>query len=43
VKLLQIEKELSDDSGKFKDLYQFAFNFAKNPNQKRLTDRYDRV
>jgi DCN1-like protein 1/2 len=34
--LLQIEKELNEDNGKFKDFYQFTFNFAKNPNQKSL-------
>lgn len=35
-KLLQIEADLSTDHNKFKDLYQFTFNFAKNPNQKSL-------
>ena len=34
-KILQIETELSDPN-KFKDLYQFTFNFAKNPTQKSL-------
>ena len=33
--LPRIEKELSD-ARKFKDLYQFTFNFAKNPEQKGL-------
>jgi len=35
-KLLQIEADLNTDHNKFKDLYQFTFNFAKNPNQKSL-------
>lgn len=35
-KLLQIESEVSSDHNKFKDLYQFTFNFAKNANQKSL-------
>lgn len=30
-----MDKELSDPS-KFKDLYQFTFNFAKNAEQKGL-------
>ena len=30
-----LEKEI-DDSLKFKDFYQFTFNFAKNPGQKGL-------
>ena len=34
-KILQIENELTD-ANKFKDLYQFTFNFAKNPSQKSL-------
>ena len=34
-KILQIETELNDPN-KFKDLYQFTFNFAKNPSQKSL-------
>ena len=33
--LPRIDKELSEPS-KFKDLYQFTFNFAKNPEQKGL-------
>lgn len=35
-KMLQIESELKNDHNKFKDLYQFTFNFAKSPNQKSL-------
>jgi hypothetical protein len=35
-KLLQIEKDLSTDLNKFKDLYQFTFNFAKSSSQKSL-------
>jgi DCN1-like protein 1/2 len=35
-KLLQIEAELATDQNKFKDLYQFTFNFAKSANQKSL-------
>ena len=35
-KLLQIESELERDQNKFKDLYQFTFNFAKSPSQKSL-------
>lgn len=35
-KLLQIEADLTTDHIKFKDLYQFTFNFAKSPNQKSL-------
>lgn len=35
-KLLQIEKDLSTDVNKFKDLYQFTFNFAKLSSQKSL-------
>lgn len=31
----RLEQELKD-SGKFKDFYQFTFNFAKNPGQKGL-------
>ncbi|XP_032218578.1 DCN1-like protein 1 [Nematostella vectensis] len=34
-KLPSLENELRDSS-KFKDLYQFTFNFAKNPGQKSL-------
>lgn len=30
-----MEQELKD-MGKFKDFYQFTFNFAKNPGQKGL-------
>lgn len=30
-----MEQELKDQ-GKFKDFYQFTFNFAKNPGQKGL-------
>ncbi|KAI9547033.1 DCN1-like protein 2 [Dissostichus eleginoides] len=33
--LSRLEQELKD-SGKFKDFYQFTFNFAKNPGQKGL-------
>ncbi len=35
-KILQIDTETMNDSNKFKDLYQFTFNFAKNPTQKSL-------
>jgi len=35
-RLLQIEAELVTDQNKFKDLYQFTFNFAKSANQKSL-------
>ena len=34
--MLQIEKYMNDDGARFKDFYQFTFNFAKNPNQKSL-------
>lgn len=33
--LPKMEQELKDP-GKFKDFYQFTFNFAKNPGQKGL-------
>lgn len=33
--LPKMEQELKDH-GKFKDFYQFTFNFAKNPGQKGL-------
>lgn len=33
--LPRLEQELRD-TGKFKDFYQFTFNFAKNPGQKGL-------
>ena len=33
--LPRLEQELKD-GGKFKDFYQFTFNFAKNPGQKGL-------
>lgn len=33
--LPRLEQELKDGS-KFKDFYQFTFNFAKNPTQKGL-------
>lgn len=36
--LPRLEQELKD-SGKFKDFYQFTFNFAKNPGQKGLGKR----
>lgn len=36
--LPRLEQELKD-SGKFKDFYQFTFNFAKNPGQKGLGER----
>lgn len=35
-----MEQELKD-SGKFKDFYQFTFNFAKNPGQKGLGNGSD--
>ena len=35
VLLPRLEQDLKD-SGKFKDFYQFTFNFAKNPGQKGL-------
>ncbi|KAL5290311.1 DCUN1D1 family protein [Megaselia abdita] len=35
MKLLQLEKELADQI-KFKDFYQFTFNYAKEPGQKSL-------
>lgn len=38
--LPRLEQELKD-SGKFKDFYQFTFNFAKNPGQKGLGKRSD--
>jgi DCN1-like protein 1/2 len=34
--LLQIDNELNTDTNKFKDLYQYTFNFAKTPTQKSL-------
>lgn len=34
-----MEQELKDQ-GKFKDFYQFTFNFAKNPGQKGLGTSY---
>lgn len=36
----RLEQELKD-SGKFKDFYQFTFNFAKNPGQKGLGKESD--
>lgn len=36
----RLEQELKD-SGKFKDFYQFTFNFAKNPGQKGLGKKSD--
>lgn len=38
--LPRLEQELKD-SGKFKDFYQFTFNFAKNPGQKGLGNGSD--
>lgn len=38
--LPRLEQELKD-SGKFKDFYQFTFNFAKNPGQKGLGKKND--
>lgn len=38
--LPRLEQELKD-SGKFKDFYQFTFNFAKNPGQKGLGNGRD--
>src|SRR5256885_2091804 len=35
-RIQQCERELSVDTSKFKDMYYFTFNFAKNPNQKSL-------
>ena len=35
MRLATIENEIRDQA-KFKDLYQFTFNFAKNPGQKSL-------
>lgn len=35
-KMNVIESELSQDGIKFKDLYQYTFNFAKDPHQKSL-------
>jgi DCN1-like protein 1/2 len=35
-KITQIDNDLCNDTNKFKDLYQFTFNFAKNPSQKSL-------
>uniref|UniRef100_A0A3B4WF14 DCN1-like protein n=1 Tax=Seriola lalandi dorsalis TaxID=1841481 RepID=A0A3B4WF14_SERLL len=37
--LPRLEQELKD-TGKFKDFYQFTFNFAKNPGQKGLGSMY---
>lgn len=34
--LIRIEQELRVDKNQFKDLYQFTFNYAKNPSQKSL-------
>ena len=34
-KLPNLEKEILDPN-KFKEFYQFTFNYAKNPNQKGL-------
>lgn len=34
-KLPTLEKEIQEDQ-KFKDFYQFTFNYAKNPGQKSL-------
>lgn len=38
--LPRLEQELKD-SGKFKDFYQFTFNFAKNPGQKGLGEPWN--
>ena len=35
-KLPNLEKEVSNDAAKFKDFYQFTFNYAKGANQKSL-------
>lgn len=35
-KIVQIDNDLKNDANKFKDLYQFTFNFAKLPSQKSL-------
>ena len=35
-KILQTDVETMNDQNKFKDLYHFTFNFAKNPSQKSL-------
>lgn len=36
-KIVQIDSnDLKNDPNKFKDLYQFTFNFAKSPSQKSL-------
>jgi DCN1-like protein 1/2 len=35
-KLLSIESDLNNQNEKFKEMYQFTFNFAKNPCQKSL-------
>ncbi|CAF0968639.1 unnamed protein product [Brachionus calyciflorus] len=35
-KVIQIDGELNSDATKFKDLYQFTFNFGKSPSQKSL-------
>lgn len=37
--LPKMEQELKDH-GKFKDFYQFTFNFAKNPGQKGLGKKH---
>lgn len=34
-RIIQIDNDLTD-ANKFKDMYQFTFNFAKNPSQKSL-------
>lgn len=36
IKLQQLESDVLNDINKFKDFYQFTFNFAKNPSQKSL-------
>jgi DCN1-like protein 1/2 len=35
-RIVQCDAELTTDQHKFKDMYQFTFNFAKNPAQKSL-------
>ena len=36
-KLSSLEKEIMDQN-KFKEFYQFTFNYAKNPSQKVIDD-----
>jgi DCN1-like protein 1/2 len=43
LKLKQLEYDVLNDFNKFKDLYQFTFNFAKNSSSQKLLDLDDAI